>query len=70
MLEHHGFAQVEVGGHGGTLAGDIPVVRKLVRERGGWAVPDWSPNPVYRRFERALPGLLGYRLHDVARRPR
>jgi methionine biosynthesis protein MetW len=70
MLEHHGFAQVEVGGHGGTLAGDIPIVRKLVRERGGWAVPDWSPNPVYRRFERALPGLLGYRLHAVARRPR
>ena len=69
MLGDAGFEPVAVGGHGGTLAGDIPVVRRLCRRRGGWAVPTWEPNPLYGALERVAPGLLGYRLHAVARRP-
>jgi methionine biosynthesis protein MetW len=70
LLDQTGFEDIKVGGHGGTLAGDIPLLRRVVRDRGGWAVEDWRPNPIYGRLEAALPGLLGYRLHAVASRPR
>lgn len=69
MLKSHGYADARVGGYGGTILGDIPLLRRLCRRHGGWAVADWRPNPLYRLFERAWPGLFGYRLYAVARRP-
>jgi 2-polyprenyl-6-hydroxyphenyl methylase/3-demethylubiquinone-9 3-methyltransferase len=68
MLLDAGFEGVSVKGYGGTVLGDIPVLRRLCRRHGGWAVPDWRPNPVYAAFERAFPSLFGYRLCAVARR--
>jgi SAM-dependent methyltransferase len=67
MLVQAGFAEVHVGGHGGTLTGDLPFIRRLFRP-SGWAHPTWRSRPVYRQFERLLPSLLGYRLHAVARK--
>jgi SAM-dependent methyltransferase len=68
MLVDAGFDRVSVGGYGGTVLGDIPGLRRLCRRHGGWAVPDWRPNPIYAVFERALPSLFGYRLCAVASR--
>jgi SAM-dependent methyltransferase len=68
MLKHSGFDEVAIGGHGGTFLGDIPLARRACRRRGGWVTHDWAANPVYTKLEYVLPGLLGYRLHAVARK--
>jgi SAM-dependent methyltransferase len=68
MLLGAGFGRVAVGGYGGTVLGDVPGLRRLCRRHGGWAVPDWHPNPLYAPLERAFPGALGYRLSAVATR--
>jgi SAM-dependent methyltransferase len=68
MLRKSGFTEIALGGHGGTLLGDIPGARRLCRRRGGWVTPAWAPNPLYARLERAFPSLLGYRLHAVAQK--
>jgi len=68
MLEGTGFREVLVGGHGGTILGDVPVARGLCRARCGWATPGWISNPIYSRLEAGLPALLGYRLHGVGRK--
>jgi SAM-dependent methyltransferase len=67
MLERSGFVEVRVSGHGGTVLGDVPLVRQLGRARG-WRHPEWRANSVYSAFERAAPGVLAYRLHAVARK--
>jgi methionine biosynthesis protein MetW len=69
MLQAAGFDPVEVGGHGGTLVGDIPGLRKLVKNHGGLAHEAWRAHPLYAPLERTFPGLLGYRLHAVATKP-
>ena len=66
LLEAERLDATESGGHGGTLLGDLPYLRRLCRTRGGWAVPSWRPNPVYGAGERWYPSLLAYRLHAVA----
>ncbi len=70
MLQADGFDPVRVGGHGGTIIGDIPGLRRLCKRHGGLAVPTtWKPHPLYVPFERAFPGLFAYRLHAVATKP-
>jgi SAM-dependent methyltransferase len=68
MLLSTGFSRASVAGYGGTLLGDVPGLRRLCRRHGGWAVPDWRPNPLYGVCERLFPGALGYRLSVVATR--
>jgi methionine biosynthesis protein MetW len=65
MLERNGFRILVLGGHGGTLLGDIPFARRLIRRYGGWA-GDWQTHPLYVPFQRYAPGLFGYRIHAVA----
>jgi methionine biosynthesis protein MetW len=63
-----GFGVREQGGYGGTLTGELPVVRDLVRP-SGHTHPDWRPHPAYAVLEQLLPGLFGFRLYVVARAP-
>jgi methionine biosynthesis protein MetW len=65
MLSAHGFTVLESGAYGGTITGDIPLLRRFVRPFGH-EDPQWWPHPVYRRLEQALPGLFGVRLYAVA----
>jgi methionine biosynthesis protein MetW len=69
MLSGAGFERIVIGGHGGTILGDIPHLRKLCRRSGGWTTPEWRSNIFYSWFERITPALFGYRLHAVARTP-
>lgn len=59
MLELSGFVDVRVGGHGGSVLGALPGLRRL-------AGP--APSGPYRAAQRRVPGLLGSRLHALARR--
>ena len=68
MLEGTGLRDVLVGGHGGTILGDVPLARRLCHRRCGWATPGWVSNPIYSRLESGFPSLLGYRLHAVGRK--
>jgi len=61
MLEGTGFNPVWIGGHEGTLIGDLPGLYRL-HTRGESSV-------VYRFAERIAPALFGARLHAVARKP-
>jgi SAM-dependent methyltransferase len=58
MLARCGFDEVVVGGHGGSLIGDIPGLRKLHRK----------DNSFYGQIARIAPSLLCLRLHAVARK--
>lgn len=57
MLERTGFETVEVGGHGGAILSDIPLLRRLYRGEA---------SKLYKRVERVAPSLLAVRLHAVA----
>jgi SAM-dependent methyltransferase len=67
MLRGAGFDEVSVSGHGGTLLGDVPGLRRLGRRRG-WRHAEWRGNGLYSALERAAPGALAYRLHATARK--
>jgi 2-polyprenyl-6-hydroxyphenyl methylase/3-demethylubiquinone-9 3-methyltransferase len=59
MLTRAGFKSVSIGGHEGTLLGDIPLIRRLRFLE--------SPE-LYHRFELAVPGLFAKRLAALARK--
>jgi SAM-dependent methyltransferase len=59
LLEGAGFEDVTVGGHDGTLLGDVPGLRRL---RG------IEPRGLYGALERAVPSPFALRLHATARR--
>jgi methionine biosynthesis protein MetW len=61
LAEHCGLVVATVGGHGGSVVGDLPIPRRW-RHQG-------SSSPAYRALERWAPSLLGYRLYVVARNP-
>ncbi len=58
MLIRAGFNSVQVGGHEGSLIGDIPWIGSRLRgARSSYA---------YQLLERFIPSLLGLRLHAIA----
>lgn len=59
MLHLGGWHEILVGGHGGSLVGELPGLRRLA--------DDGRASPVYRSLERRLPGLFAQRLNAVAR---
>ena len=61
MLTRAGFDRVSIGGHGGAIARDVPLLRNVFW-RG-------HPSALYRATSQAAPGLLAYRLHAVAFKP-
>lgn len=65
MLHGAGFGDVEVGGHEGATVDELPGLRRLRRRSGGERA-----SRAYRLLEKRAPGLLGARLHALARAPR
>jgi SAM-dependent methyltransferase len=61
MLGTTGFEHISIGGHEGTLVGDLPVVRRFIRSR--------ESSTTYRFLEQRLPALFGMRLHAIAYKP-
>jgi 2-polyprenyl-3-methyl-5-hydroxy-6-metoxy-1,4-benzoquinol methylase len=57
MLYQAGFRSVRIGGHEGSLIGDIPGVRCLRR---------LEPRSLYQQLESATPSLFAKRLHAIA----
>jgi SAM-dependent methyltransferase len=57
MLRNSGFREVEVRGHDGAFLADLPLVRRLARQRS---------SAFYRRLEAIAPTLLGGRLLAIA----
>jgi methionine biosynthesis protein MetW len=58
LLERGGFEDVVVGGQGGGILAELPVLRALGRD---------DASRIYRRLRRSFPGLLAGRLEAVAR---
>jgi methionine biosynthesis protein MetW len=65
LFATHGFTVQEGGAYGGTITGDLPLIRRFVRSYGH-VDPNWRPHPIYDRLQHALPSLLGFRLFVVA----
>jgi SAM-dependent methyltransferase len=59
MLIGSGFASTYVGGHEGTLIGDLPLIRRFRRLESRW---------LYQRLEGLVPSLFGAHLHAIARK--
>jgi methionine biosynthesis protein MetW len=62
LLREAGFHEIQVGGHGGHLLGDIPRIGKLLRKAEG--------SRAYRLLEHWRPSTFGCFLNAVARKPR
>lgn len=60
MLSQVGFHNVKVGGHGGSLARDIPLLRDFL-----W---HGSSSRLYQMMENIFPSLLSTRVHAVAQK--
>lgn len=59
-----GFYRVTVGGHSGAALAHVPIIRSVMRS--GWK-PEASS--IYRALQSRWPGLFGYGLYAVARKP-
>jgi SAM-dependent methyltransferase len=60
LLRSVGFTDVVVGGHDGSILGDIPVARRF---------RNLESRAAYRFLETVLPSPFGYRLHAIAHKP-
>jgi SAM-dependent methyltransferase len=63
LLVKAGYTVEHVGGHSGSLIGDMPLLGRMFFPDGSRA------SPTYRRLEARAPGLLGCFLHAVAIKP-
>ena len=59
LLKSTGLDVVAVGGHGGSLIRDIPVIGRRFYRSGAWSI--------CRLLERVSPSLFGYGLHGIAK---